>query len=213
MVNAHDVYGVLQVSHDIQDRSFRRVFAKKPVIECGMGDTALGSKCTHLVIGEVTGHIAERPAVAVRAYDGRTADVEGIVERFLGGMAQVDHDTLIVHPLDHFLPKLRHTVVHRGPPVGVADIVVAIVAERDIDDTTLREMAHVGEVMVQRQSILNTEHDRFAAFALVLIEVCRGTGNATICSSLSKIRSAYWVGEREGCRVSDAGSFVSVAKS
>ena len=41
-------------------------------------------------------------------------------------------------------------------------------------------MAHVGQVVVQSQAVLNTEHDGLAAFALVFIEVGGGAGYADI---------------------------------
>ena len=57
-------------------------------------------------------------------------------------------------------------------------------AERDVDHATLREMAHVGQVVVECQSVLNAEHYRLAVLPLVLVEVGRCACYADIVAVL-----------------------------
>ena len=74
-------------------------------------------------------------------------------------MAQVNHDALPVHLLYHLLAKTAHSMVG-GTALGtVADIVVAIVAQGDIHHATLGKIPHVGQLVVQGQTVLYAQHD------------------------------------------------------
>ena len=52
--------------------------------------------------------------------------------------------------------------------------------ERNVDDAALSEVLHIRQVVVQRQPILDAQHDALAALTLVLVKVGGGTGNAQI---------------------------------
>ena len=62
-----------------------------------------------------------------------------------------------------------------APTCRVAKIVIAIVTERDIGHATLGKMLHVGQIVLQRQSIFYGEENRLASLPLVLIEIGRTT--------------------------------------
>ena len=61
---------------------------------------------------------------------------------------------------------------------AVADVVVAIVAQRHIDDATLGEVAQVVEAALEGMAVLYAEHDALSALVLVLPQVVGRTGNS-----------------------------------
>ena len=81
------------------------------MIDGGLSHTALRCQGAHLIVGEVTGMIAERTTATMAAHDGLTADVEGIVEALLAAMTEIDEDTQTVHLTDHLFTEGTHTVV------------------------------------------------------------------------------------------------------
>ena len=179
VVDAHHLDGMLEMTHGVEDGCLARL-AEESGIEGDMGHTATAGECTQLVVGEIAGMVAQGAAVAMTAHDGGGTDVEGIVEALLAGMAQVDHDAVEVHLLDDALAELAHAIVGVAPAGRVADVVIAIMTERDVDDAPLSEVLHIRQVVVQGQTILNAQHDALAALALVLVKVGGGTGNAQI---------------------------------
>ena len=66
----------------------------------------------------------------------------------------------------------------------VADVVVAIVAQRHVDDAPFGEVAQVFYLAVQGVTVLDAQHDALLAQVLVLPEVIRGSGNADILAVL-----------------------------
>ena len=142
MVDAHNLDGVFQMSHSIEDSSLA-LLLEEAMEKGDMGDAVLCGKGTHLVVGEVSGNVAQCLGIAVAAHYRHTADVQCVVETLLTAVAQVDHYATAVHLLDDLLTELAHSVVCVTATGGVADVVVAVVAESDVDDTTLSEMLHV----------------------------------------------------------------------
>ena len=57
----------------------------------------------------------------------------------------------------------------------IADIVVAIMAQGHIDDTTLGKMLQTIQMTIECQTVLNAQHDTFAPLLLIGIEVGRRT--------------------------------------
>ena len=100
------------------------------------------------------------------AHDGGLADLQGIVETLLTCMAEVNHHTHSVHLLNHLFAELAHTTMFVIASCGVADVVVAIVAEGHIHHTTLSEGFHIANVFTNGVTVLNAEHD--GAFAIFL---------------------------------------------
>ena len=170
---------MLQMGNGVHDGRLA-VFLQEAGIECGLCHTTLGCKGTHLVVGQVTGMVAECPTTAVAAHDGHAADLKGIVETFLCRMTQIDHDAKTVHLTDDLFAETTHATVGVAAPGGVAYLIVAIVTERHIDDATLGEVLQVLQLSVECQSVLDAQHDRLTSIALVLIEVAWRTGNTDI---------------------------------
>ena len=84
-------------------------------------------------------------------------------------MAEVYHDAEVVHLAYHLLPEAAHTVVGVASAGRVADVVVAVVAERDVHHAALGEVFQVGKFALDGQPVLNAEHDAFPAVALVVV--------------------------------------------
>ena len=85
MVDTHHIDGMLKMGDGIHDISLS-LFTQESVIERGMSYTTLCSEGTHLVIGQIARHIAERTAAAMAADNRRLADIKCIVETLLATM-------------------------------------------------------------------------------------------------------------------------------
>ena len=85
MVDAHHIDGMFQMSDSVHDVSLS-LLLQESVIERGMSYTTLCSEGTHLVIGQIARHIAERTAAAMAADNRRLADIKCIVETLLATM-------------------------------------------------------------------------------------------------------------------------------
>lgn len=101
------------------------------------------------------------------------------------GMAQIDHDTFTVHGINHLTTEVGETIVCVAAACRVADVVVAIVAERDIYNATLGEVAYVSKVVLESQSVFNAEEDRLTSVALILIQVGRRACDTDVVAVLS----------------------------
>ena len=89
-------------------------------------------------------------------------------------MAKVDHDTRAVHFGHHLASKVRQTAVFVGRAAcRVADVVVAVVTERDVHHAHLCKSSHIVDVASQSVAILNAAHDGQLAFKLVAVQVGR----------------------------------------
>ncbi len=166
-----------------------------------MSHPTLLGKGPQLVVGQVAGHVTECLAVAVAAHDGHGADVECVIKRLLAAMAEVYHDALTVHLTYHLLAKLAHAVVRIAAARRVADVVIAVMAKRYVHHTALREVLHVGNVVLKSQSVLYGKHDALAPFALVFIQIGGCPGYADISGVLpydAFYSVEYQVGIRSG---------------
>ncbi len=67
----------------------------------------------------------------------------------------------------------------------IADIIIAIMAERDINDAALGEMLHVADIVLQGEAVLNTEHDALSALPLIAVKIGRSAGYAEIIAVLT----------------------------
>ena len=83
------------------------------------------------------------------AHDRGLTDFERIVETLLAGMTQIYHDAVAVHLLNHLGSETAHAIVGVAATGTVADVVVAIVTEGDIDDAALGKMLHIAQVVLQ----------------------------------------------------------------
>ena len=62
----------------------------------------------------------------------------------------------------------------------VTDIIVAVMAEGHIDDTSISKVLQILQFPIKGDAILNAEHNALAACLLILPKIGRGTGNAHI---------------------------------
>ena len=92
-------------------------------------------------------------------------------------MAEVNHHTHTIHLFNDFRPKLTHTMMLVIASCRVTDVVVAIVAEGHINDTTFAESFHITDVLANRITILDTQHNGLLALLLQSPEVIRRVGN------------------------------------
>ena len=161
---------MLQMCHSIVDVGLA-LQLEKTIIKSYVRYTSFGSESTQLVVCEITRMVAKRTAVGVAANDWRVADVQRIVEALLGSMAEVNHYAVGIHFPYHFLSKRRYTVMGIASSCRVTDIVVAVVTKRYIDHTPLCEMLDVGQMSLQCQTVLYSEHYGLASLALVTIQV------------------------------------------
>ena len=166
MVDTHHVDGMLQMAHSILYRGLP-ILHEESFIQGDLHHTTLCCQGTHLVVSKVAGMVAQGTATAMAAYDGCLAQFQGVVKTLLVGMTEVDHDTQTVHFPDDLLAKVTHTAPCLTTSCGVADIVVAIVTERHIDDAPLGKVPQVLYLSIQRMTVLNTEHDALLALMLI----------------------------------------------
>ena len=82
------------------------------MVERDLSHTAFRSKCSHLVIGEVTWMVTKCTCRGVRTDNGRGTDLQGIIETTLTGMREVYHDTQTIHLPDHIGSEVRNTLQH-----------------------------------------------------------------------------------------------------
>lgn len=184
VVDTHHIDGMLKMGDGIHDVGLT-LFTQESVIERGMSHTALCCEGTHLVIGQIAGHIAERTAAAMAADNRRLADIKCIVETLLATMTQIYHDAQTVHLMNHLLAKTAHTIMGIAATGTIADIIITIMAKRDINDAALGEMLHVTDIVLQGETILYAEHDALSAFPLIAVEIGRSAGYAEILAVLA----------------------------
>ena len=183
MVDAHDVDGMLQVAHGIVEGGVA-ILHQETMIERDLHDTTMLGKGPHLVVREVARVVAECAAAAMAAHDRRAAELQGIVETLLASMAEVDHDAQAVHLADDLTTKGADTIMGMLATCAVADVVVAIVAQRHIDDATLGEVAQVVEAALEGMAILDAEHDALPALVLVQPQVVGRAGDGDMLAML-----------------------------
>ena len=179
VVDSHHVDGVFEMVDGIENRSLT-VFSEESRVERRMRHATLLGEPSELVVGEVARMVAERTAVRVAADDGRRTDVERIVETFLGGVAEIDHDSMAVHFADDLFAESAHSVVRVATLGRVANVVVAVVAERDVSHATLRKAFYVLQFVFERKTVFDGQNDGFTAFSLVFVEVGRRACEAQI---------------------------------
>ena len=86
-------------------------------------------------------------------------------------MAEVYHHANAVHLFNHLLSERTHTSVFVVALGGIAYVIVAVVAQGHIHDTTLTETRHVGEVLADGITVLDAQHDAFLAKLLITVKV------------------------------------------
>ena len=86
-------------------------------------------------------------------------------------------------------------------PCRVADVVVTVVAEGDIDHATLCETLHISEVVLQCETVLDGKHNGLATTPFVFVEISRSTCNAQVIAVVADdvfylVEDTVGIGER-----------------
>ena len=117
----------------------------------------------------------------MRANDRLCRNVERIIERLLAGVTHVHHHSQAVHLSYHLCAERRYTAVSvERATCRVAYLVVAIVTQSNVDDATVGKVLHVMQVVLYRQTVFYTDHQRFSSFALVAQQVLTVAGKGDI---------------------------------
>ena len=133
---------------------------KKAVVERDLRHTALFCQGAQLVVREVARMIAQGAARGVGAYDGHAALAQRIVERCLCGVREVDHHARAVHLAHRLASEVAQAAVRLlRAACGVAEVVVAVVAERHVDNAHFAEMLYETEVAPYGVAVFYTTHD------------------------------------------------------
>ena len=166
--------------HSVSDAS-PAISTQETIVERYLTHTALCSKRTHLVVGQVAWHITQRLAVAMRAHYRLCRNVERIVERLLAGMTHIHHHSQAVHLAYHLRTEWRYTAVSvERAACRVAYLVVAIVTQSNVDDTSVGKVLHVMQVVLYRQTVFYTDHQRFPSLTLVAQQVLTVAGKGDV---------------------------------
>ena len=105
------------------------------------------------------GVIAERAAGGVRGDERRFADFERVVERFVGDVRNVDHDSLPVHFADDFFAEIGEAVVRGLVGGGIGPLGVVEVRERHVADAEVGEDVHDVDVVADHVAAFDA-HER-----------------------------------------------------
>ena len=98
---------------------------------------------------------------------GDAAAIEDIVKGFLAGVGEVDQHPDAVHFAHDFPAKVAQTIVLvLGAHGRIANIVVAVVAERHINDSLSAEEFYICEVVPNGVAVFNAQKD--GALVMVL---------------------------------------------
>ena len=90
-------------------------------------------------------------------------------------MAQIHHDTQTVHLSNDLSTKGAHTLMSAAATSRVTDIIIAIVAQRHIDNTTLSKVLQMLQLSINGKAIFYTQHDTMTTLLFVRIQVSRRT--------------------------------------
>lgn len=194
----------------VDNRSFS-FFAEKAVIECGMGDTTRLSQSTELVIGQITRMITKGAAIAMTAHDGCAGNLQGIIETLLISMGEVHHQAIAVHFLYNFFTKLTDAIVSVAAAGRIANIIIAIMTKRDINNAALGEIFYVLNIMSQCETVFNAKHYASTTLTLVFIKILWRTGNTEI-TAVTSDNIFYFIknGIGIGCGGDGAGDWAFV---
>ena len=104
--------------------------------------------------------VTEGTSRRMAAHDGFRADVEGIIETLLASMAHINKDAQAVHLSDDLSSEVTDASMRLSALRGrVADVVVAIVTEGDIDNATIGKVLDIRDIMFEGDTILDAQHD------------------------------------------------------
>ena len=176
VVDAGHVDHVHDVAHGVVDGGLAAV-GEEAVVEGALCHAAGCRQRSQLVVGEVARVVAEGACRRVGADDGLRAQCHGVVEGLFGGVREVHHHPHAVHLADHLTSEgAQSAVLAVGAACGVAEVVVAVVAQGEIDHALTAEAGHVAQVAAQSIAVLDAHHDGLLAGGLGAEQVFGAVG-------------------------------------
>lgn len=163
--DAHDTHQVLDMGNGIEDTGFA-FLPQEATVQADLGYAAAGSQGTQLVVSKIARMVAQGAGRRVGGYDGVAADFQGFVETAFAGMRNIDQHAYAVHLVDDLFAEGTHAQSFFVVAGRTAHVVVAVVAEGEVDYPTTAEAFHVGEVLAQCIAVLDAQHQGFPAFCL-----------------------------------------------
>ena len=124
------------------------ILDKEAIIQCDLHDTAFLCKGAHLIVSKVAWMVTKDTATAVTAYDGLVGQLEGVIKAFLTSVTHIDHDAQTVHLADDLTTKGTDTMMCLAATSRVADVIVAIVAERHINNAAFGKVLEVFQLSI-----------------------------------------------------------------
>ena len=170
MFYSHYLYGMDEVVHGVDNGGLSAV-AKESVVQGYLCHAVFLCECPHLVVGEIAWVFAECSCRTVAANDGGFAEFECVVETCLCGMAHVYEYSQSVHLCYDFAPEGAEASVFCVAFGGIADVVVAIVAECHVDDAALFEVLEQADVSSDGVSVFDAFEYGFFDFCFELEDV------------------------------------------
>ena len=168
VVDTRHAHGMENMAHRVVDAGYGIALYEKAVVERDLRHAALFCQGTQLVVREVARVIAQGAARGVGADDGHAALAQRIVERGLCSVREVDHHARAVHLAHRLAPEVAQSAVRLlRAACGVAEVVVAVVAERHVDNAHFAEMLYEAKVAPNGVAVFYTAHNRLDAAPLV----------------------------------------------
>ena len=115
--------------------------------------------------------ITERTGRGVRSHNRFRTDVERIVEGLDTGMRDVYYHAYPVHFVDDLFAESVYTQVLVIVPARTAELVVSVMTESQIDDTSFAETLYIRDIFADSITVFNTEHNGFLSFSLQAVKV------------------------------------------
>ena len=174
MVDAHHLDGMVDVPQHVTEGSLS-LLAEETSIKRDLHHPTLQGQGLHLFVSQIAWMVTQGTTTTVTAHDGGRTQFQGIPERRFGGMAHIHQHPYPIHLLHHAAPEVAQSSVLRLSPAGVTDIVVSVVAKREIHNTSVPQPLHIAQVASQGIAVLHPHHDGLTALLLQTVEVIRGT--------------------------------------
>ena len=154
MFCSHYLCGMDEVVHGVDDGGLSAV-AQESGVQGYLCYAVFFCECSHLVVGEIAWVFAECSCRTVAANDRGFAEFECVVETCFCGMAHVYQYAQAVHLCYDFASEGAEASVFCVAFGGIADVVVAVVAECYVDDAALFEVLEQADVSSDGVSVFD----------------------------------------------------------
>ncbi len=118
--------------------------------------------------------VAQSPCRSVAANNRKAAYIHCVIEALLPSVGQVNHYAAAVHfPYDLFAVLAHPAMLVAGLCRRVADVVVSVVAKRDVNNAFLSVASHIVYVLGEGVAVFYGFHYGVLAFTFQAHQVCR----------------------------------------